>query len=98
LRLRETGIKNKGSLDILSEFSEDGAAEGGLPGADFTRELDEPFPSADPVHDMVIGFAMLARHEEIMGIRRDIERRFLQFIEIKIHGTPRDSPETAIKD
>jgi hypothetical protein len=47
---------------------------------------------------MVIGLAMLARHEQVMGVRRDVERRFLQFIVFKIHGTPRDSPETAIKN
>ena len=72
---------NQGRLDILAEFRENGTAERRFPGADFAGELDKSLALTNPIHDMIVSLAVLTGHKEIMRVRRDVERRFLQFVE-----------------
>src|ERR1039457_6562803 len=73
------------------ELFQQGAAEGGFARADLAGELHKALALADAVEQMVEGFAMLGAVEKKARVRRDVERRLLQAIKLKIlsPGRPR---------
>ena len=62
-------------------------AERRLAGADFPRELDETFPLANAVEQMIQRLAMLGTEVQEARVRRNVERRLRQAIVFQIHAS-----------
>ena len=54
--------------------------------AQAARDLDEPFPLADPEENVLEGLPVAAAEEQIRRVRRDVERRGLEAVVLLVHG------------
>ncbi len=67
------------------ELRQDRAAHGRLPGADLSRDLDEPLAFADPEEHVVERLAVLVREEEEAGVGGDVEGGLAKPVELVVH-------------
>jgi len=68
------------------ELFQQGPAERRFAGSNLAGKLHKAFALANTVEEMIEGFAMFRAVEQEARIRRDVERRDLQSIELKIHA------------
>ena len=81
----EGRVKDKGGFPVVAELFEEGATNRGFAGPDFTGELDEPLAFADPVKQVIKGFAVFGAVKEEAGVGGDVEGGLLKAVIIKIN-------------
>src|SRR5205085_9706237 len=78
-------IEDEGSGIMPVELLEHRAAERRLAGANFPRELHEPFALPDTIKQVIECLAMLDAIKKKARVRRDVERRLAQAIILQVH-------------
>jgi hypothetical protein len=76
------------------------ATKRGLASADFAGELNEAFPFADAVEQMIERLAMFRGIEQKARVRRNVERRFCEVEKFLVHADYKAGqvPGAGIKD
>ena len=86
LQHRELGIEDVGHVAVRRNLLQKTAADGGLAGADFTREQHEAATGIEPVEQVRQSLAMAVAHEQVTRVGRNGKGLVLQPEKRGVHG------------